>query len=131
LRQIVFADPEQRAWLESLLHPIIRAELVRQLTLSDDARPYVLLVSPLLLETDQHELVRRVIVVDVPVEVQLQRTMARDNNTREQVQRIIDAQMPRAQRLARADVVIDNSRPLEDVERQVRDWHQRFLVDFG
>ena len=131
LRQIVFADPEQRAWLESLLHPIIRAELVRQLTLSDDARPYVLLVSPLLLETDQHELVRRVIVVDVPVEVQLQRTMARDNNTREQVQRIIDAQMPRAQRLARADVVIDNRRPLEDVERQVRDWHQRFLVDFG
>lgn len=131
MRQIVFADPEQRAWLESLLHPIIRAELVRQLTLSDDARPYVLLVSPLLLETDQHELVRRVIVVDVPVEVQLQRTMARDNNTREQVQRIIDAQMPRAQRLARADVVIDNSRPLEDVERQVRDWHQRFLVDFG
>ncbi len=131
LRQIVFADPEQRAWLESLLHPIIRAELVRQLTLSDDARPSVLLVSPLLLETDQHELVRRVIVVDVPVEVQLQRTMARDNNTREQVQRIIDAQMPRAQRLARADVVIDNSRPLEDVERQVRDWHQRFLVDFG
>ena len=131
LRQIVFADPEQRAWLESLLHPIIRAELVRQLTLSDDARPYVLLVSPLLLETDQHELVRRVIVVDVPVEVQLQRTMARDNNTREQVQRIIDAQMPRAQRLARADVVIDNSRPLEDVEGQVRDWHQRFLVDFG
>tara|TARA_Y100001933_G_scaffold184143_1_gene182948 strand:- start:4020 stop:4619 length:600 start_codon:yes stop_codon:yes gene_type:complete len=131
LRQIVFADPEQRAWLESLLHPIIRAELVRQLTLSDDARPYVLLVSPLLLETDQHELVRRVIVVDVPVEVQLQRTMARDNNTREQVQRIIDAQMPRAQRLARADVDIDNSRPLEDVERQVRDWHQRFLVDFG
>ena len=104
---------------------------MRQLTLSDDARPYVLLVSPLLLETDQHELVRRVIVVDVPVEVQLQRTMARDNNTREQVQRLIDAQMPRAQRLARADVVIDNSRPLEDVERQVRDWHQRFLVDFG
>ena len=50
LRQIVFADPEQRAWLESLLHPIIRAELVRQLTLSDDARPYVLLVSPLLLD---------------------------------------------------------------------------------
>lgn len=54
LRQIVFEHPEQRVWLESLLHPIIREELIRQLHPTDYTLPYVLLVSPLLLETDQH-----------------------------------------------------------------------------
>ncbi|PTB98844.1 dephospho-CoA kinase [Marinobacter sp. Z-F4-2] len=144
LRGIVFEKPEERVWLESLLHPIIREELIRQLNppLSPSPSPargeggeyelpYVLLVSPLLLETDQHELVDRIIVIDVPKAVQLERTMARDTNSREQVERIIAAQMSREDRLARADEVVDNDRPLEDVTRQVRELHERFLVDFG
>lgn len=131
LREIVFQKPEERAWLESLLHPIIRNELIRQLNPEDYHLPYVLLVSPLLLETDQHELVDRIIVIDVPKEVQLERTMARDTNSREQVERIIAAQMSREDRLARADKVIDNNRPQEDVERQARELHERLLVDFG
>ncbi|MGO1501773.1 MAG: dephospho-CoA kinase, partial [Marinobacter sp.] len=111
LRQIVFEQPGQREWLEGLLHPIIREELTRQLHPGDYALPYVLLVSPLLLETDQHQLAERVVVVDVPVDVQIERTMARDTNSRDQVERIISAQMPREQRVARADTVIDNSQP--------------------
>ena len=131
LRGIVFQEPEERIWLESLLHPIIREELIRQLNPENYPLPYVLLVSPLLLETDQHELVDRIIVIDVPKDVQLERTMARDTNSREQVERIIAAQMSREDRLARANDVIDNDRPLDDVTRQVRELHERLLVDFG
>ncbi|EHJ06099.1 dephospho-CoA kinase [Marinobacter manganoxydans] len=131
LRGIVFEKPEERAWLERLLHPIIREELIRQLNPENYQLPYVLLVSPLLLETDQHELVDRIIVIDVPEETQIGRTMARDNNSREQVERIIAAQMSREDRLARADEVIDNDRPLDEVTRQVRELHERLLVDFG
>jgi dephospho-CoA kinase len=131
LRGIVFEKPEERVWLESLLHPIIREELIRQLNPENYQLPYVLLVSPLLLETDQHELVDRIIVIDVPEETQIERTMARDTNSREQVERIIAAQMSREDRLARADEVIDNDRPLDEVTRQVRELHERLLVDFG
>ena len=131
LRGIVFQEPEERIWLESLLHPIIREELIRQLNPENYPLPYVLLVSPLLLETDQHELVDRIIVIDVPKDVQLERTMARDTNSREQVERIIAAQMSREDRLARANDVIDNDRPLDDVTRQVRELHERLLVEFG
>ena len=131
LRGIVFEKPEERAWLERLLHPIIREELIRQLNPENYQLPYVLLVSPLLLETDQHELVDRIIVIDVPEDTQIERTMARDTNSREQVERIIAAQISREDRLARADEVIDNDRPLDEVTRQVRELHERLLVDFG
>jgi len=130
LRKIIFANPEERTWLESLLHPMIREELIRQLKPEGYALPYVLLVSPLLLETDQHNLVSKIIVVDVPVETQVERTMARDANERDQVERIIAAQMPREKRLEKADAIIDNNRPMDDVERQVRELHEKFLVDF-
>ncbi|MBU2954487.1 dephospho-CoA kinase [Marinobacter sp. F3R08] len=131
LRDIVFQQPEERAWLESLLHPVIRDELIRQLNPENGQLPYALLVSPLLLETDQHKLVDRIVVIDVPREVQLERTMARDTNSREQVERIIGAQMSRKDRLAQADEVIDNDRPVDDVTRQVRKLHERLLLEFG
>lgn len=131
LRRIVFDAPEERAWLEGLLHPVIREELMRQLRPDNYSLPYVLLVSPLLLETDQHKLVEKIVVVDVPVEVQIQRTMARDTNDREQVERIIAAQMPREQRLRKADDVVDNNLAIIDVERQVEQLHQTFLAAFG
>ena len=127
LRTIVFKDPNEREWLESLLHPTIRDELARQLQPENYHLPYVLLVSPLLLETDQHTLASRAIVVDVPVETQIERTMSRDNNDRDQVERIIAAQMPREHRLGRADHIIRNDRPLPEVEQQVQELHQQLL----
>ena len=130
LRQKVFEDPEQRRWLEGLLHPIIRQELIRQLSPEDYNLPYVMLVSPLLLETNQHELVERIVVVDVPEETQINRTMARDGNSREQVERILAAQMPRVARREKADAIINNAQPLERVEASVHALHQRFLADF-
>jgi len=131
LRQKVFEDPEQRRWLEGLLHPIIRQELIRQLSPEDYNLPYVMLVSPLLLETNQHELVERIVVVDVPEETQINRTMARDGNSREQVERILAAQMPRAARREKADAIINNAQPLGLVEVTVQALHQRFLADFS
>ncbi|WP_417530916.1 dephospho-CoA kinase [Marinobacter lipolyticus] len=131
LRTIVFEKPDERAWLEGLLHPVIREELIRQLHPADYSLPYVLLVSPLLLETDQHQLVENVVVVDVPVEVQLSRTMARDDNDKAQVERIIAAQMPREKRLQKADEVVDNNEVMSDVERQVGELHKKFMVAFG
>lgn len=127
LREIVFREPTQREWLEALLHPVIREELIRQLHPEQYPLPYVLLVSPLLLETDQHALVDQVLVVDVPVETQIDRTMARDDNPRDQVERIIAAQMPRDKRLERADHVIDNNRPKDEVARQVRELHEQLV----
>jgi dephospho-CoA kinase len=135
LRTVVFEHAEERAWLEALLHPVIRDELIRQLHSRDAdpayTLPYVLLVSPLLLETDQHELVDKVIVVDVPVDVQIERTMARDTNPRDQVERIVAAQMPREKRLHKADEVVDNTKLISGVERQVSELHTQFKVAFG
>ena len=117
LRTLVFNSPEERSWLEQLTHPLIGEEIVTQLTAAKS--PYVMLSSPLLLETSQARLTDLVIVVDVPVEVQIQRTMARDDNDEAQVRRIIDAQMPRKDRLARADIVIDNNQSLAALDESI------------
>lgn len=131
LRQKVFEAPEERRWLEQLLHPIIRTELIRQLSPTNNRFPYTILVSPLLLETDQHELVDRVVVVDVPEELQIERTMARDGNSREQVERILAAQISRHDRRQKADEIIDNTQPINQVEASVSSLHQRFLAEFS
>ena len=126
LRRIVFADPAQRKWLEQLTHPLIGEEIQRQLAASRS--PYTLLSSPLLLESaTQRELAALVVVVDVPEEMQLARTVQRDNNDEDQVKRIMAAQLPRQQRLAQADIVIDNSGSLEALDAVVAELHNEFL----
>ncbi|HEY9034982.1 MAG TPA: dephospho-CoA kinase, partial [Pseudomonadales bacterium] len=90
LRQRIFADPDEKAWLEQLLHPLIAEETFRQLESAQS--PYVMLVSPLLIESGQDALCDRVLVVDVPESVQLSRTMQRDDNDEQQVRRIMQSQ---------------------------------------
>lgn len=124
LREIVFADPEQRRWLEQLTHPLIAQSIQRQLAASTG--PYALLVSPLLLETTQRELVQRVLVIDAPETLQVARTVARDQAQPEQVRQIMAAQMPREQRLAHADDVIVNQGDLEQLRQQVVQPHQQY-----
>jgi dephospho-CoA kinase len=110
LREIVFNDPHQRQWLESVTHPTIRKRLLQHLErLNAQGAPYVLLVSPLLFESGQNALVSRSIVVDVPQHLQLSRTQQRDGVSESQVHAILAAQLSREQRLAKADDVIDNS----------------------
>ena len=125
LRRRVFADDAARRWLEQLTHPLIGREIREQLAAATSA--YVILSSPLLLETSQKDLVDCVVVVDVAPQVQLQRTMARDANDEAQVRRIMAAQMQRDERLQLADIVIDNSRSLAELDALVNELHREFL----
>jgi dephospho-CoA kinase len=125
LRTLVFADEQQRHWLEQLTHPLIGQEIVAQLQASKSA--YTILSSPLLLEAGQNVLADCVIVVDVPPEVQLQRTIARDSNEESQVRRIMAAQLSREDRLAGADMIIDNAGSLAELQQQVDALHLQLL----
>ena len=125
LRQRVFSDSNERKWLQRLLHPLINEYLVGQVTAARS--DYCLLVNPLLIESGQQQWCDLVVVVDVPVETQLTRTMTRDNNSKEQVQAIIDAQANREQRLAAADFVITNDQDLPSLHRQVEALNTELL----
>lgn len=126
LREIVFADEKQRVWLEQLLHPIIRDRILEKLDNLDTL--YAVLASPLLLETDQHLLVNHVVVIDAPEERQIERTAARDNTSEDQVRAIIAAQMPRGQRLERADTVFDNSGEPSGLDENVATLHTKLVA---
>ncbi|UZE95170.1 dephospho-CoA kinase [Alkalimarinus alittae] len=125
LRAVIFSDEGERKWLEALLHPLIRNEITRQLSQSN--APYSILSSPLLLETDQHSLVDRILVVDVPVELQIERTVQRDNNSIDQVKSIINAQSSRSLKQQKADDIILNTGTIEALEKEVARLHQRYL----
>ena len=122
---MVFSDPKERAWLQSLLHPLITQYLREQIAAAASA--YVVLVNPLLLETRQHSWCNRVLVIDVPEAIQVQRTMARDNNSQEQVENIMRAQSERKQRLALADDVIENLDDLDTLHANVDSIHREYL----
>ena len=126
LREIIFNNASKKQWLEELLHPIIRDWIVGHLNDSDS--PYVILESPLLLETDQHELVDTTLLIDLPVELQLERAGARDANNSKQIQRIIDSQMPREQKISKADWIFDNSGEKAMISLRVNQLHQKFLT---
>ena len=125
LRVLIFKDKSERKWLESLLHPLIREEIILQLKQSQS--PYSILSSPLLLETDQHSMVNRILVVDVPVEVQIERTIDRDNNSLEQVEAIISSQSSRDFKQQKADDIILNTGTIESLHEKVSVLHQRYL----
>lgn len=125
LRKIIFDSEQERKWLENLLHPLIANEINSQLTSSRS--PYAILVSPLLLETNQIDLVDRILVVDVSEQLQLQRAMARDNNSADQIKAIMATQMDRQQRLDKADDVICNDKDLKSLEPEVLKLHQIYL----
>lgn len=127
MRAHVFADPSARSRLEALLHPLIRAESRRRVEASD--APYVVLAVPLLVEAGNwRERCDRVLVVDCPVEQQRVRAMARSGLTADEADRIIAAQATRAQRLAAADDVIDNSGPAQTLPARVDALHRRYLT---
>jgi len=117
LRGIIFADAGEKKWLENLLHPIIRVRIIDQL--HSATSPYAILESPLLLETDQHLLVEKIIVVDVDEATQIARASIRDGSDITQIKHIIASQMPRTEKLQNADFVIDNSGSKEATFLQV------------
>ncbi len=125
LRKIVFSDPQERGWLERLLHPLIFRHLQKNLMSADSE--YAILVSPLLIETGQARLTQRILVIDAPDELRIERTVKRDNNDEAQVRAIMAAQADRETRLARADDVIVNDKSFEDLKATVDSLHQQYL----
>lgn len=128
LRRIVFADASARAALEAITHPAIRALMISQCRQATG--PYVVADIPLLAEAgrQQYPWIQRVLVVDVPQAVQLQRLMARDCINASLAQRMIDAQASRAQRLAIADDVLDNSAPAQALDGPIAALHARYCA---
>lgn len=125
LREIIFHQPEERRWLEALLHPVILMRMQEEIVKLDT--PYCIVVIPLLLETESAAFVQRVLVVDIPEETQIERAAVRDKNTQSHIKKIINTQLPRDQRLSRADDIIDNAGTPEDLVQQVETLHQQYL----
>lgn len=126
LRQRVFSNPREKEWLNKLLHPAIRQELISQLEQADS--PYVILSAPLLLENGLEKYCQRVLVVDVPESLQISRTIQRDDSPKKEVEAIMKAQLSRSERLEKANDVLNNDGSLEQLEQQVLRLHQRYLA---
>ena len=126
LRARIFQDAGERRWLERLLHPLIRQELIE--VLARATSPYAILESPLLIESGQSQLCQRVLVIDVPEAVQISRTVSRDGNDEAQVRAIMAAQASREERLAKADDVIVNDRDLAWLQQEVERLHRFYLT---
>lgn len=125
LRERIFNNADEKKWLEALLHPLIHAETARQLKAANSA--YVIYVSPLLIDGGQQQFCQRIVVVDVPEEQQITRTMSRDGNDRALVEKILASQINRQIRLAAASDIIDNSGDLNQLNTQVEQLHLQFL----
>ena len=126
MRARVFADPGTKKALEALLHPMIREESRRRIA---GARgPYVVHVVPLLVESpDYRGRVDRVLVIDAPEELQVERVRSRSGLSEAEVRAIVAAQAPRAQRLAAADDLIENRGTIEALREQVAALHRKYL----
>lgn len=126
LRERIFSQPAEKTWLNALLHPMIHEETQRQIAASTS--PYVLWVVPLLVENQLQDKADRVLVIDVSPETQLQRTMLRDNVSRQHAEQILAAQATREARLAVADDVIDNDGAPDTIESDVARLHAQYLI---
>ncbi|HCH53911.1 MAG TPA: dephospho-CoA kinase [Aeromonas sp.] len=127
LRERIFSEPAAKSWLNALLHPIIRSEMLRQCAATSS--PYCLLVVPLLVENRLTEQADRVLVIDVDEATQIERTCRRDGVSREQAQAILASQASRSERLAMADDVLDNqSGTTETIRERILALHETYLA---
>jgi len=125
LRERIFSNLKQKQQLESILHPLIYKTL--QAELEQLIAPYCIISIPLLFETDMTHFVDRILVIDCPVETQLERVKVRDGLSIERIQSIIDSQVSRTFRKAKADDLIDNSDTDYRLAEQVKKLHNLYL----
>jgi dephospho-CoA kinase len=124
LRDVVFNDPEKRAALEAILHPLIRQSALAQIRKLH--HEYCILVVPLLVEKGWYTMVNRVLVVDAPAELQRHRVKQRSGLSDSQIDAIMRQQATREQRLTHADDVIVNNKSLQHIESEVKDLHRKY-----
>lgn len=130
LRTHVFTNPQERSKLEALLHPLIRANAVKQLAENEhQLHPdYQILVIPLLFENNQYQTsIHKTLVIDCDEQLQISRAMARSQLSQAEAQAILDAQVTRATRLKLADEVIENNGTLAELTESVEKMHQKLL----
>ena len=125
LRELIFNNQSEKKWLEDLLHPLVRTEIISQLNKSKSA--YQILSSPLLLETSQQDIVDRILVVDADESLQISRAMQRDANNPDQIKKIMSTQMDRSKRRAKADDIISNHGDLDELDTQVKQLHSFYV----
>jgi dephospho-CoA kinase len=118
LREHIFKDPTARQALEAITHPAIRQSIIQQL--NEATSPYVILVSPLLFETNQHELANHTLLIDATEQLQIQRASQRDGQNIEQIQKIIQVQMSRQEKQKIADDIVLNDGHLDHLYAQLR-----------
>jgi dephospho-CoA kinase len=120
LRSRIFSDAAVRQQVEALLHPLIRSAMLEQIQRSRSA--WLILAAPLLLENRAYDFVDRVLVIDADEAIQVARTSKRDHASEDEVRRIMQVQLPRSERLARADDVISNNGDTASLRRQVQEY---------
>ena len=125
LREHIFKEPNARQALEKITHPAIRESIIRQLDAADS--PYVVLVSPLLFETNQHQLTQHTLLIDATETLQIHRASQRDGQTVEQIHKIIQAQMPRAEKQRLANDIVLNDGHLDHLYNKLEVLHQQYL----
>ena len=126
LREHIFKAPEARKVLEQITHPAIRSAIIQQLAQADS--PYAILVSPLLFETNQHELTQRTLLIDASEELQILRASQRDGQNEEQIKKIIAAQMPRLRKQQIADDIVLNDGHLDHLYQHLQSMHEKYLA---
>ncbi len=135
MRDKVFSDPEAKQRLEGIFHPAIHDAVMQQLDAyrqQTESPPYCLLVVPLLFETGTYlNLIDRALVIDCLEEEQVRRVMQRSQLSEASVRAIMQQQLPRLERLKRADDILDNSQSLADLSAKVNVLHQKYLQDGG
>lgn len=130
MRRLIFEDPAAKKKLEAILHPMIRSTV--RARIARTRTPYVLVAVPLLLETGAYkDFISRVLVVDCNEALQVERTMRRSKITADEVRAIMAAQLPRQERLARADDVLRNDSDMAALRGQIAALHARYLVLAG
>jgi len=125
LREAIYKNPQDKLWLENLLHPIIR-ETANKAALAAKS-PYAIIVIPLLVETEPNPLINRVLVVDTTTEEQISRSTQRDNLSKNQISKIIATQASRDERLNAADDVITNNKSISQLQSAVDEMHKFYL----
>lgn len=126
LREIIFSDSAKKAQLEAILHPLIFQKM--QSECDKQTAPYCILSIPLLIETKRTSFVDRILIIDCPVEIQVERVKLRDQLSTKRILSIISSQVPRNIRLSYADDIIDNSNSSTQLAEQVKKLHNQYLL---
>ncbi len=126
LRDHIFKEPNARKQLEQITHPAIRTSIIQQL--QNATSSYVVLVSPLLFETNQHQLTQHTLLIDASIELQIARASSRDGQNIDQIQTIIAAQMSRTQKQNVANDIVLNDGELEHLYEKLKPLHLKYLA---